>query len=199
MNEKTNLYEMTDLLEAVLDKERLALITYLSIDELSISELAVQSEIGQNKLQRHLDVLKDANLVVMRDRDGKQVYRFNSRHLEDIKRQKFAREKRESLFADMGFSKENQKILKDYTYPDGSLKMIPTKSKKIHAVLNYLVRSFEVDVEYSEIQVNEILEGFYPDPTTLRRYLVDYGYLGRSKDGARYWLAVDQQTEIRKI
>ena len=199
MDVNTNLHEMTDLFEAVLDKERLVLISYLSDEELSISELASQVEINQNDLLRHLDILKEANLVKMHDRDGKQVYRFNPKQLENITRERFAQRKKETQFADMGFSKENQKILKVYTQPDGSLKMIPKKSKKIIAVLDYLVRSFEKDVNYQEIQVNEILERFYPDPTTLRRYLVDYGYLERSTDGAQYWLASDQQNERRKI
>jgi hypothetical protein len=70
---------------------------------------------------------------------------------------------------------------------DGSLRSIPTKMKKITPVLDYLSTSFELDIEYSESQVNEILEKYYPDTTTLRRYLVDYGYLGRSKNGAQYW------------
>lgn len=198
MDENSDLYEMNYLFEAVLDKERLALITYLSTDELTISELAAQAEISQNDLLRHLDVLKNANLVNTRDRDGTPVYRFNPKHLEDIKRQRFAKEKRETQFAEMGFSQKNQKILKDYTHPDGSLRMIPTKSKKITAVLDYLVQYFETGVNYKESQVNEILDRFYPDPTTLRRYLIDYGYLGRSIDGAQYWLADTRQINRRK-
>jgi hypothetical protein len=190
---------MKYLFEAVLDRERLALITHLSTDELSISELATQSNINQNDVLRHLDVLKSANLVIMHDRDGQQVYRFNYKHLEHIKRQRFAKTISEPRFAGRGFSEENQKILKDYTLPDGSLRMIPTKSKKIAAVLDYLVQSFEMDVIYKESEVNEILDRFYPDPTTLRRYLVDYGYLGRSKDGAQYWLADTLKSDRRKI
>ena len=76
--------------------------------------------------------------------------------------------------------------------------MIPTKSKKIIAVLDYLILSFEKGIEYSEVQVNEILERYYPDPTTLRRYLIDNGYLGRSKNGSRYWVIDSQEPETRK-
>ena len=65
--------------------------------------------------------------------------------------------------------------------------MIPTKSKKIIAILEYIADSFEDDIDYSEDQINEILERYYPDPTTLRRYLIDYGYLARERNGARYW------------
>ena len=190
--------ELTKIFEAVLDSDRLSLISHLSQEELSLSELAAHSNMGQKEVHRHLEVLANANLVNVHDRNGKQVYRFNPKHLEEIKRQQFARSKNETNFDEFGFSKEKRKILTDYTDQDGSLKMIPTKSKKIIAVLDYLILSFEKGIEYSEIQVSEILERYYPDPTTLRRYLIDYGYLGRSKNGSRYWVIDPQEPETRK-
>jgi hypothetical protein len=190
--------DMNKLFEAILDSDRLSLISHLSQEELSLSELAAHSNMGQKEVHRHLEVLANANLVNVHDRNGKQVYRFNPKHLEEIKRQQFARSKNETNFDEFGFSKENQKILIDYTHQDGSLKMIPTKSKKIIAVLDYLILSFEKGIEYSEVQVNEILDRYYPDPTTLRRYLIDNGYLGRSKNGSRYWVIDSQDPETRK-
>jgi len=198
MDASSKSQDLTKIFEAVLDSDRLSLISHLSQEELSLSELAAHSNMGQKDVQRHLDVLGNANLVNVHDRDGKQVYRFNPKHLEEIKRQQFARSKNETNFDEFGFSKEKQKILTDYTHQDGSLKMIPTKSKKIIAVLDYLILSFEKGIEYSEVQVNEILERYYPDPTTLRRYLIDYGYLGRSKNGSRYWVIDSQDPETRK-
>ena len=198
MDASSKSQDLTKIFEAVLDSDRLSLISHLSQEELSLSELAAHSNMGQKDVQRHLDVLANANLVNVHDRDGKQVYRFNPKHLEEIKRQQFARSKNETNFDEFGFSKEKRKILTDYTDQDGSLKMIPTKSKKIIAVLDYLILSFEKGIEYSEVQVNEILDRYYPDPTTLRRYLIDYGYLGRSKNGSRYWVIDPQEPETRK-
>ena len=128
MNTSSKSQELTKIFEAVLDSDRLSLISHLSQEEMSLSELAAHSNMDQKAVQRHLEVLANANLVNVHDRGGKQVYRFNPKHLVEIKRQQFARSKNETNFDEFGFSKENQKILIDYTHQDGSLKLIPTIS-----------------------------------------------------------------------
>ena len=50
-----------------------------------------------------------------------------------------------------------------------------------------IAKEFEEGIRYSEVQVNEILKDIYPDYVTLRRYLIEYGYLERTRDGSAYW------------
>jgi hypothetical protein len=195
MNTDSKSSNVNDLFEAVLDTDRLSLIAHLSQEELTLSELSNQSDIPPKDIQRHISILVGANLVKMRDHDGRQVYRFNPKQIELIKRQQFARPKNDVELDSLGFSKETKKILADYTNQDGTLKMIPTKGKKIVAVLDYLILSFEKDIEFSERQVNDILRSYFPDPTTLRRYLIDFGYLGRSRNGAHYWRIETQDSD----
>ena len=47
---------------------------------------------------------------------------------------------------------------------------------------------FDVGMRYSERQVNGILRRFHPDVASLRRYLVDEGFLDREAAG-EYWRA----------
>lgn len=197
MDSDSNSPNVQNLFEAVLDTDRLSLIALLSQEEFSLSELSDQSDLPPRDIQHHISILVGAKLVKVRDHDGRQVYRFNPKQIEIINRQQFAQPKRDLELDSLGFSKETQKILADYTNQDGTLKMIPTKSKKIAAVLDYLILSFEKDIVFSEHQVNDILEKFYPDPTTLRRYLIDYGYLGRSRNGAQYWRIGTQASDER--
>lgn len=42
-------------------------------------------------------------------------------------------------------------------------------------------------VESNEREVNEILKGIYPDFASLRRYLIEYGFFERTRDGSAYW------------
>ena len=191
-------HEMTNLFEAILDAQRLLLISHLSQNELTLAELASQSDMGLKETHRHLDVLISANLVSAHNQEGKPRYRFNPQHLEQIKRQQFAKPKEETRIDALGFPEEQQKILADYTHQDGRLKMIPTKSKKIIAILDYISLTFEKEIHYSERQVNEILEQYYADTTTLRRYLIDYRYLSRSRNGADYWYIGSQDSEAGK-
>ena len=44
----------------------------------------------------------------------------------------------------------------------------------------WVARPFQPGVEYREAEVNNLLRGHEIDHVTLRRYLVDYGFLTRS-------------------
>jgi hypothetical protein len=68
---------------------------------------------------------------------------------------------------------------------DGRLTALPARNPMIEAACAFLVERFERDRLYEEREVNEILAGDSPDPATLRRLLVDRGYLGRSR--GTYW------------
>lgn len=68
---------------------------------------------------------------------------------------------------------------------DGRLTSLPTRRPMLLAACAFLAERFEPDRLYDEAEVNELLAGDAPDPATLRRLLVDHGYLGR-RSGA-YW------------
>ena len=65
------------------------------------------------------------------------------------------------------------------------LKQIPARRKKLLVVLEWLAEGFHVGERYSERDVNERLLRHHPDFATLRRLLVDHGYLER--DHGVYW------------
>lgn len=67
----------------------------------------------------------------------------------------------------------------------GKLVEIPTSRSSRLAVLDYLSWTFEPGQYYPERLVNALIRRYHPDPATLRRYLVDEGFLHRS--GGRYW------------
>ena len=54
-------------------------------------------------------------------------------------------------------------------------------------ILRAIAQEFEQGKTYTERQVNEILKEIFPDYVTLRRYLIEYGYLRRTRDGSAYW------------
>ena len=65
----------------------------------------------------------------------------------------------------------------------------PSKRKDQLLVLDYLAARFEEDSQYTEQEVNTILQQWHlwNDPAFLRRELVDARRLSRTKNGARYW------------
>ena len=71
---------------------------------------------------------------------------------------------------------------------DGPLHVFPKKEKKKIAILKHLAQKFAANHTYSEKEVNAILQLVYDDYVTLRRYLIDYGFMGRTIDGSEYWI-----------
>lgn len=47
---------------------------------------------------------------------------------------------------------------------------------------------FQSGRRYGEKEVNGILQEVYDDYVTLRRYLIEHGFLDRKPDGSQYWL-----------
>jgi hypothetical protein len=50
-----------------------------------------------------------------------------------------------------------------------------------------LLEDFQVGVDYTEAEVNEILNRYVDDFALIRRMLVERGELGRERDCSRYW------------
>ncbi|WHY71424.1 DUF2087 domain-containing protein [Fictibacillus enclensis] len=84
---------------------------------------------------------------------------------------------------------EQEKMLKKY-FIEGSksLKTFPAKEKQKLVVLREISTLFHPKETYSEKDVNEVLKSVYHDFVTLRRYMIEYGFLDRKPDGSSYWL-----------
>ena len=76
---------------------------------------------------------------------------------------------------------------------DGHLTSLPRREPMIVATCDFLVRRFEVGREYAEREVNELLRNDAPDHATLRRLLVDRGYLRRTAGRYRRVTATDEE------
>jgi hypothetical protein len=67
----------------------------------------------------------------------------------------------------------------------GRLAALPRRRPLLLAACAFLAERFDRDRLYDEREVNEILADDEPDPATLRRLLVDHGFLGRRS--GTYW------------
>ncbi|MEU3463485.1 DUF2087 domain-containing protein [Streptomyces sp. NPDC006733] len=69
----------------------------------------------------------------------------------------------------------------------GRLVAIPRKAARREQLLVHLTRTlFERDRAYVEREINEALLTVHEDSSALRRYLVEGGFLARTRDGATY-------------
>ena len=86
--------------------------------------------------------------------------------------------------------KERDTILNRYFEPGNKrLTMkFPVKEKRKIILLQKIMEDFESGRDYTEKEVNVILQQYYADFASIRRYLIEYGFMDRDKEGKRYWV-----------
>jgi len=69
-----------------------------------------------------------------------------------------------------------------------TLSSIPSKQKNKSLILSVIAKQFDTSRIYTEKQVNEIIKAVYFDVESIRRYLIEFGFMGRKPDGSEYWV-----------
>lgn len=90
----------------------------------------------------------------------------------------------------MTTQEEAEKILKRCMRRDGTLVMtkFPRKEKEKLVILKRIMEVFDPVRRYSEKEINALLQPIWEDYVTVRRYLIEYRFLGRKPDGSEYWV-----------
>ncbi len=86
---------------------------------------------------------------------------------------------------------ENEKLLRKY-FPQGTtgkLTSFSMQEKHKIVVLRAIAKRFESSRAYTEKELNKILKEVYEDDyVAIRRYLIQYGFMDRNRDGSEYWV-----------
>src|SRR5262245_11381697 len=169
-----------DILRALADPERLAIAGALSRSSRSATELAEELDLEVARVRRHLNRLSAAGVV--RLADDRRTYRLDPETL------RWAAEQvgppRDAGLA-LGAANEDEEAVLRAFFRNGRLTEIPVKASKRRIVLERIALEFELGVRYDEKTVNAIVGRFSLDHASLRRYLVDEGFLDR--DHGTYW------------
>ncbi|WP_096189467.1 DUF2087 domain-containing protein [Evansella halocellulosilytica] len=84
---------------------------------------------------------------------------------------------------------EEQKILDTYIEQStGKVKQFPAKEKRKIVILKYICSKLEKGRTYTEREINETIKQYFDDYVTIRRYIIEYGFVDRHQDGSAYWL-----------
>jgi hypothetical protein len=169
-----------DILRALADPERLRIAGALAAADASAADLAEQLELPVARVRRHLTRLAAAG--VARLQPDRRTYRLDPETL------RWAAEQvgppREAGIA-LGAANEDEEAVLRAFFRDGRLREIPMKASKRRIVLERVALEFEPGVRYDEPTVNAIVGRFWTDHASLRRYLVDEGFL--SRHAGIYW------------
>lgn len=84
--------------------------------------------------------------------------------------------------------KEKKAVLTAYMNENGGLKSYPAKEKKKIIVLEEIIKNFTKGKQYSQKEFDRILKRIYEDHATIRRALIEYGFIERTTDCSTYWI-----------
>jgi len=83
---------------------------------------------------------------------------------------------------------DSSNLLNRFIDNQGKVTVWPAKQLNKLIILDYLITKFKPDKDYTEKEVNEILNAWHTfgDWAILRRALIDIGYMSRENGGYRY-------------
>ncbi|HUG49312.1 MAG TPA: metalloregulator ArsR/SmtB family transcription factor [Candidatus Limnocylindria bacterium] len=175
-------------LKALSDASRLRIVGLLAAGrQLAVEDLAAALDLTPGTVVHHLKRLRDAGLVESRPRPPYVDYSLRLERLAQIGAElgRLSREQEAADGIDMGPPEADWargragRVLHSF-FEGGRLLSIPAQHAKRLVVLRFLAETvFEDGREYSEKEVNALLVVRHQDVASLRRYLVDEGFMRR--------------------
>jgi DNA-binding transcriptional ArsR family regulator len=181
--------ELIPTMKALADRSRLRIVGLLAGGHwMAVEDLAAALALTPGTVVHHLNRLRAADLVESRPRPPYVEYSLKIGRLAELgaRLDRIERHARaageESAAADMPAWAEakDRRVLSAFFEGDRLLS-IPAAHNKRMVILRYLAETvFAPGQEYPEKDVNMLLALRHPDPASLRRYLVDEGFMSRA-------------------
>lgn len=179
--------ELLTFFKALADANRLKIVGLLARQSYTVEQIAAMLGLGASTVSHHLARLSEAGLVSASAQSYYNIYHLQTKRIEEMARRLLSSETLPKEATGIDRSAYDQKVLRDFLQPDGSLKTIPSQRKKLLAILGHVVNAFEPVRRYSEKEVNDILARFHEDTASLRRELVGSKLMAREGGGGDYW------------
>ncbi len=178
-----NVGDLARLLKVIADETRLRILGALARRSLTGKEIAELLELSPPTISHHMRKLTGAGIVIAESEAQRQWYRLNTDMLADSRRVPLTPEQAAVHGAAGDEDEESRfraKVIRDFFTGD-RLRDIPAQRKRRVIVLQHLMERFDPERTYKESEVNELLRPAHDDVATLRRELVDYGYMQRDR------------------
>lgn len=176
MEIKSTDQELRTLL-ALANAERIRILALIADQELTSAGIAAALDVSPEVVTAHLSILGRAGLIATsKDRHERRV-QLRVERLEEIEAS--CREQLRTGNEEDDGSSAIPPIIRQF-FQHGRLTTFPSKHSRYLEVLGVLITDFMPDSDYPEAEVNQILLRRNEDFATLRRDLVDFGFMTRS-------------------
>lgn len=181
--------DLLTALKALSDASRLRIVGLLADGQrLAVEQLATALELTPATVVHHLKKLREAGLVESHPRPPYMDYALRLDRLGEIGasllrigRAQTGLPAEDDATLPPWATAADAKVLRAF-FEGERLTSIPAQHSKRLVVLRLLAESvFEKKRKYSEKEVNQLLSARHQDPATLRRYLVDEGFMARKQ------------------
>jgi len=180
--------ELLEFFKALADANRLKIIGLLAQEEYTVEQLAEMLNLRASTVSHHLTKLSKAGLVQGRSESYYNIYRLETKTLEEMSQRLLADETLPAVTANVDMDAYDRKVISTFFDGDGRIKQFPAQQKKFEVILRFVVRDFQPGTRYTEKQVNEILSRYSDDVASLRRGLIECKMMAREGGGGEYWL-----------
>ncbi len=179
----TDLDERVNALKALADKSRILVVNALLEKSYCAEELAERLRLAPSTISFHLRRLEEAGLVTRSKEQYYVVYELRSDLLRMSLKDFVTMPPGDDSPEEKRVRQGREKVVRTF-FRNGALVQIPKQWRKRKIILEEFLAGFEPGKEYGEDEVNELIAPLYADYCTIRRMLVDQGYMTRS--GEKY-------------
>jgi hypothetical protein len=168
------LKDLSLLFKALADPARLRILGLLAERAHAGHEIADRLSLTPPTISHHMRRLVAARLVDVAPEAQSRIYSLRTDAIRELSG---------SVLSDPGArpaSEEENAVLRSF-FDGPRLRQIPASRKKRVIVLRRLLERFSPDRSYPESEVNDLLREAHDDVATLRRELVDYGFMVRDR------------------
>jgi hypothetical protein len=162
---------LSRLFAAVGEPARLRILGVLAEREATGTELSAILGLSPPTVSHHMAKLVGVGLVQVTADAQRRRYRLDLSPLRAVP---------EEPSPAAAAADDDAKVLRNF-FDGERLTQIPAARKKRVVVLKHLLERFEPGRDYPEREVNDLLRRAHDDVATLRRELVDYGFMVRDR------------------
>jgi biotin operon repressor len=171
--------DLARTLKVIADETRLRILGLVATQPRTGRELSAALKLTPATVSHHMRKLVGAGIVIATPDAQSQRYSLNARFLDESRKAPL-RDQHEPVFEGQDDDPTRQRTIRNF-FDGNRLSSIPSRRKARVIVLQHLLLRFDPDRSYPEADVNQILERSHEDYATLRRELVDYGFMTREQ------------------
>lgn len=175
--------DLARLLRVIADETRLRVLGLLAGRPHYAREIAAALSLTPPTVSHHMRKLVESGIVVATSEAQRKHYSLNAELLGELRTVGVTAKDRQPT-KDAGATTDEQtyrnRVLGSF-FDGERLKTIPARRKQRVVVLQHLLERFDPNRSYPETEVNDMLRNAHDDVATLRRELVDYGFMTRER------------------